>query len=327
MGRMSGLPSADARRIFRTFAELYAAVGTLRSVGDHSAALDLVRRHVGMFALHRALVELTTVELLAELGRPKEALAVLDRAVISGCRYRRDWLIQNPRLSNVVSLPEFSDLTQRSQLQWDDAASTARPGLWRFTPRTPPPQGGFPLLLVLHGNNSNAKETVPYWAEAVQEGWVVAVAQSGEPGATPGAFTWNDRERTGDEIQEHLATLQGHQPIDPLRVVIGGFSMGAHQAIALVLTRRIPARGIVPVASWLPNVREFASLIGKRGAPSARAYVVVGTADPSRAGARDLVDVLNRHGGSAFLDARDDLGHDYPSDMRGTLSRALAFVG
>ena len=57
-----------------------------------------------------------------------------------------------------------------------------------------------------------------------------------------------------------------------------------------------------------------------------RAYVVVGERDPSRDGARRLVDVMTSHGVRARLDEREGVGHDYPDDMTETLATALAFA-
>ena len=48
----------------------------MRGVGEIAAALELDQRNVGAFRSERALVDLMTAELLAESGRPVEALAV-----------------------------------------------------------------------------------------------------------------------------------------------------------------------------------------------------------------------------------------------------------
>ena len=309
-----------------SFTDLLAAVGVLRERGDAAAALALVTEHLDAFSRQTALMYLTQAELLAESGRPTDALGVLDRALAQGCRYRRDWLATNPRLASVVLLAGFSELATRSQQRWDEAAAESKPELTLLVPRDAAPVSGHPLLVVLHGNNSAMTETVPFWSSAVDHGWVIAVPQSSEAAATPGSFTWNDRDKTDREITMHLKTIKREVHVDGAAIVLAGFSMGALQAIALVITRRIRARGVVPIAPWLPHIREFTALADAGAASIRPTYVVVGSKDPSTPGAKQLVALVAKHGGRSHLDERAGVGHEYPNDMPSTLERALAFV-
>jgi predicted esterase len=116
--------------------------------------------------------------------------------------------------------------------------------------------------------------------------------------------------------------------VDEHAVVLAGFSMGALQALALVLTGRFKACGVVSVGAYLPHIREFRPLIESGNAAGMRFYIVVGTNDSSGYdGAQQLTTELERAGVDVVLDARGDLGHAYPPDMDETLSSALTFVG
>ncbi len=270
----------------------------------------------------RALGEATR---LAAAGRAGDALAALEAAYAEGCRYKKEWLA-HPALAPLAALPAFADLVTRGNARYEEAAAAARPRLFFAVPDTLPDAFGYPLLVVLHGNNSNASETAPYWEPMADRGWIVAVPQSGEIGASPESYTWNDRERTAAELDVHIERLKGATQIDTSRIVLAGFSMGGTQAIALALTRRFTVRGIVPVCAWLPDIGEFGRLIEGGAAKMLRAYVIAGVEDPSRAGARALVEVMRAHKIRAQLDEREGLGHDYPQDMEETLAKALAFV-
>lgn len=312
---------------YASFTDLHAAVGVLRERGDAAAALLLVKEHLAAFSRHAALMYLTEAELMAESGRPNDGLDALDRALAQGCRYRRDWLETNPRLASIVLLPGFSEFAVRSQQRWDEAAAESKPELTLLMPRDAAPVSGHPLLVVLHGNNSAMTDTVPFWSSAADYGWVTAIPQSGEPGATPGSFTWNDRDKTNREITMHLRAIKREIHVDGAAIVLAGFSMGALQAIALVITGRIPALGVVPIAAWLPHIREFTALADAGAASIRPTYMVVGSKDPSTPGAKQLVALVSKHGGRSHLDERAGLGHEYPNDMPSTLERALAFVG
>lgn len=311
---------------YASFTDLYSALSVLRGRGDTAAALALLSQHADGFNRHRALMYLTEAELLADSGRPTDALDVLERALAQGCRYQRDWLESNPRLALLVALVGFSAFASRSQARWDAAAAESTPERTLLMPLSPTPPSGHPILVVLHGNNSSMAETVPFWSSAADHGWITAVLQSSEPGATPGAFTWNDRDKTDREVRMHLEAVSRDVHVDEGSIVLAGFSMGALQAVALVITGRIRARGVVPIAAWLPHIREFTALADAGRALIRPTYVVVGNEDPSDAGAKQLVALVSRHGGRARLDERPGLGHEYPNDMASTLARALAFV-
>ena len=259
-------------------------------------------------------------------GRSGEALDALDRALAEGCRYKREWLEREERLSALRGIPRFADIVARADARYAEDAAAARPHLTFAIPDELPDAFGYPLLIALHGNNSNAQETAPHWASMADRGWVVAVPQSSEIGVTPGAYTWNDRERAAAEVSTHLERVKRATQIDVGRIVLAGFSMGGLQAIALPLTKKLRVRGVVPVAAWLPDITEFTALVGSGAGKMLRAYVVVGEKDPSCAGARELVDLFKRHQLRAELDVRAGLGHEYPADMSETVGRALAFV-
>ena len=309
-----------------SFTDLNADVDRRRAAGDVEGAVALLRENVKTFPLHRGVVHLVLAEILVAAGRPKEAVDSLQEAFTAGCRYKADWLTGDAQLAPLVADPRFIKVVRKVDERYVADAAAARPDLLIRAPAGAPAPAGRPLLVALHGNNSNARETARYWSSAVNDGWVVAIPQSSEVGMSPNAFTWNDRARAHAETLVHVARAKELHRIDERRIVLAGFSMGGLQAIALPLALGFKARGIIPVAAWLPHVRELAPLVGQGAARGLRAYVVVGGDDPSHAGAKHLVDLLNKDGATARLDARPGLGHEYPADMDATLTRALEFV-
>jgi len=271
----------------------------------------------------RALVE---AKRLAGAGDPRGALGALEAAYADGCRYKKEWLTGDRDLATLGPLPGFADFVVRANARYEEAAAAARPRLTFVMPDTPPDAFGYPLLMVLHGNNSNAKETAPYWSHAADTGWVVAIPQSSEIGASPESYTWNDRERAARELDLHFERLKGATQIDTSRIVLAGFSMGGLHALALALAKRFTARGVVSIAAWLPRIDELRRLVEGGAGKMLRVYVIVGALDPSRDGARALVDLLAAHKIRARLDERAGLEHEYPDDMETTLPAALAFA-
>ena len=286
--------------------------------------LDLERFRAN--PLQRGLALLLEAGNHAEAGRTAEALDALERAVTEGCRYKAEWLEGDRRLASLRGEPRFADLVARSDARYAEDAAAARPRLTFAIPDELPDAFGYPLLVALHGNNSNSRVTAPLWSSLADAGWVVAVPQSSEIGSTPDAYTWNDRERTARELDAHIEKLKGATSINVGNIVLAGFSMGATQALALALTRRIKCRGVIPIAAWLPRVEEFRGLVEGGAGKMTRFYGIVGENDSSLAGTRELFDVFAAHKIRSELDVRPGLAHAYPEDMTETLARSAKFV-
>jgi predicted esterase len=308
--------------------ELAEATRAKIDAGDPAGALTILAGAEAALPLHAGHIYSWRAALLAELARTDDALDVLDAALAASCRYKAEWLRDDRRLAPLLGLARFDDIVDRAASSYARMQADARPALEAFTPTTARSASGYPTLIALHGNNSNVAETQPYWETATELGWLVALPQSGEIGTSPNSFTWNDRDRTLAEVEQHLQDLRAQSLVDDRAVVLAGFSMGGLQALALVLTRRFKARGVLSVGAYLPHIREFRGLVESGNAAGARFYIVVGTKDTSGYdGAKQLATELERAGVDVVLDARADLGHDYPPDMDETLRRALTFIG
>lgn len=318
----------DARRGVTpaSFTDLYAEVGRLRDKGDVEGGIAHLRQNVKTFPLHKGVVYLVLAQNLAREGRPKEALDALQEAFATGCRYKAQWLTGDPHLESLLKDQRFIKVVKKLDERYATDAKAARSDLLTRAPKDEPPATGRPLLVALHGNNSNARETARYWSTATADGWVVAIPQSSEIGSSPESFTWNDRARTRTEVEAHIVRVKELHRIDDKRIVIAGFSMGGLQAIALALSLGSTVRGMLPVAAWLPDAKEIKDLVEAGASRTMRAFIVCGDKDPSIDGAVALAGLLQKHGGATKLETHKGVGHEYPAAMEATLSRALAFM-
>jgi predicted esterase len=308
-----------------SFTEMYDAVRALREKRDFAAALALLEGRDKDFDLHGGLIYLSRAGVLAESGRADEALEELENALAAGCRYKRSWLESDRGLATLGPRARFAEIVDRSDQRYEQEAAKARPTLTTVFPSSGRTTDHAPLLIALHGNNSNMGE-FPFWRTASERGWLLAVPQSSEIGVTPRAYTWNDRERTAKELEAHIAQLRREHSVRPDRLVLGGFSMGGLQAIALGLTGRVAATGIVAVAPWLPHIKEFTELARDGNLRRVPTYVLVGDRDPSYSGAKEIVDLLMAQEIPAHLEPRYGMGHAYPKDVSVWLGPALEFV-
>ena len=312
---------------FASFSDLFVASRARSDAGDRESALALLIGRERAFPLHAGLIHSWRAALLAELDRAESALDELEQALAAGCRYRAEWLRDDERLAPLRASARFEKIIERAASRYEHDQADSRPSLELLTPSVARPASGYPSLIALHGNNSNVSETLPSWRSACGLGWLVALPQSSQIGTTPGAFTWNDRDRTHGELEQHRHALREQGLVDDRMVVLAGFSMGGLQALALTLTRRFGVCGVISIGAYLPHIREFRVLIESGNAAGVRFYITVGAKDASGyGGAKQLATELERAGIPVQLDLRSDLGHAYPPDMDDTLRRALAFI-
>lgn len=306
--------------------DLAAEVRALAEKGDVDGAVARLDTLVERYPQSIGHTYQSQAQLLAKAGRGGDAIARLESALARGCRYKGEWLLSDPGLATLRNTAAFVDLVARADRAHQEAAARAKPHLQFAMPDTLPDAFGYPLLLVLHGNNSNAKETMPHWGSMADHGWVVAVPQSDEVGSSPDGYVWNDHAHVPEQLDLQLDRIKRATQIDTGRIVLAGFSMGATQVLNLALKKRYMVRGVIALGGWMPQIDGFTALVEGGAGKMVRFYVLVGEKDPSRDGARALVDLFQRHAIRATLDERPGLGHEYPEDMDATLTRALEFA-
>lgn len=311
---------------YRTYQAVARAARERAAIGDVDVALDILSREAPAFPLYTGVAALARAKLLVRAGDAAEAIRSLEQALDAGYRIRREWLA-DPELAPLASDRHFVELATRAETEYALAVAVTKPDLRIVPPRGDEPSQGFPVLVVLHGNNSNFELTAPYWTAATDQGWLLALAQSREVGSAPGTFLWADRDYAASELAQHLQVVRGGFTIDERRVVLAGFSGGATMALGLTLTARFAARGVIAVAAYLPVIGEFTRRIQGGAAAGLRTYLVVGEADESgHAGTAGLAAVLTAQGLPVHLETHRDLGHEYPDDMPATIGAALSFV-
>jgi predicted esterase len=311
---------------FATFAELSEEMFRLYGRGEYEAALALVNRDFEHFTDYLGRLYFWRVCLHTMLDQQDEALHQLKQALDLGFGYSVDLLHGDRDLQSLQRKPEFEQLVTRSQEQYAELSSH----IVSTRLIIPPPEAAapFPLLIILHGNSSNAEWTAGYWQAAAERGWLVLLPQSSQPGWDNTSFSWDDEEKARRDVLQHYQEIQQKYQIDPERVVIGGFSRGARVALSLALTGSIPARGVIAVAPALrQNSDELFALAQLRLEHAPSVYLIVGEQDqPFYEPTIAFAEYLSGLDVDCELSVYPHIGHAYPSDFADVLPVALDFV-
>ena len=174
-----------------------------------------------------------------------------------------------------------------------------------------------PLLLHLHGANSDAASELPHWRAAAGLGWIVAAGQSSQPSAED-LFCWDPPpERPRQDLRTITSMLPAHA-----RMVMSGFSQGAWVALQAALRSDIfqPA-GVIMVAPFLAGPERLEPS-GRR----LRIAMILGEEDPIIRQAEAVIDALTARSHHVQVVRLAGLGHAYPADFAQRLPGLLESV-
>lgn len=136
-------------------------------------------------------------------------------------------------------------------------------------PGTPPPAGGYPAVVMVHGWGGN-EGVMWIFAQAVPH-HVAVIAPRAPIDLGNGGHTWYgmalsadaqgnrrllDEDGFSDSVESlnhFIGTLPDVYPVNPKRVVLMGFSQGASMVGTLLRRRPGCAIGMVSLAGFLPN--------------------------------------------------------------------------
>jgi dienelactone hydrolase len=310
-----------------TFEELQERTFELYHQQAYAEALDLIDREADRFPGYRARIQYWRACFHSMQGQTGAALAALDDGLKDGLWFSELWLRGDSDLEALQGMPEFERIAAESRKRQDAAEGEVAPSreMIDLDISTEAPA---PLLVALHGNNSNATVTAPYWQAAAEQGWRVLLPNSTQLGGPEGERVWDNRERSAREVRQHFDEVIAQHPFDTDQVIVGGFSMGAHMATWLALNETLPVTGFIAVGPWYGgDMAPWDALVKEAAKRELRAYLIIGDDDRGcYEGTLAMADLLKANGIPCQLKVYAGMRHVYPDDFAGTLPEALRFL-
>ncbi len=299
--------------------------------GTFAQGMALADQSLAAFPEQEALINYWRVCLAARLDDKPLAYRLLGESLDKGLWYSEVLLRQSPSLKPLQGLPEFESLFTRSlELKAADPTDALPVLVVRPQDQCSPGDMGCPALIFLHGNQNSAHANLAQWARLAERGWVVALPQSTQA-LWKGAYSWTEHAIAAAEVQAHFQKLTAQYAIDPNRVILAGFSMGAEVALRMALSGAISAKGFIllgPGGPFMDDLSQWDSLLEQAQRRSLRGSIIIGQDDATipQDNVRKLVETLNANGVSCRLEEHSGLGHAYPPDFPASLQTALAFI-
>src|SRR5688572_12053399 len=112
--------------------ELAEAARAKVDAGDREAALTILAGAENSLPLHAGHIYSWRAALLADLGRTDAALDALDASLAAGCRFKAEWLRDDPRLAPLRGMARFDDVVDRAASRYAQMQADTRPLLEMF---------------------------------------------------------------------------------------------------------------------------------------------------------------------------------------------------
>ncbi len=297
----------------------------LYMAGEYSKAYDLLTAVCDRYPAWQGRAYEIRVDLAAMMGKLELAETILEQALDLGYFYNDFVLRRDEDLKALQGRPRFETLVDRSFRILADEQQKSRPEIKIVEPNLIS-SSKIPLLIGLHGNNSNAQGFSDYWGSLTNHGWLVALPQSAEISGK-GLYVWNDIARVEKDIPVQYETLKQQYDLDENKTILAGFSKGGHAAIHLALKGFFPVRGFLALAPYVGDVNNWLSLLTLPGLYKLRGYFIMGGLDNHcTPGAIKLKDKLNEIGVRCEMEVFPEMDHDIPSNFDEVLPRALNFI-
>ena len=159
------------------------------------------------------------------------------------------------------------------------------------------------LVVALHGAGGSAKNFITAWTQVAKDNKfaVLAVKSVGQ------TWTFN----SGELVDAAIEDFKKHCDFDKNRILINGFSAGAHVGLHMAVKYNKYA-AVAPVGGGC--VIEYLSSAEIQAASSLPVYFIAGEKDPNLAPIKQVKKKLEDYGYTVKLDVAAGLGHNYPND-------------
>lgn len=309
----------------RTEPQIFAQAFALYKEEKYQQALDLLDGFQTPDALDRRQWFEWRISMATLKGDLPLAEEILSTALQEGFFFSEYSLRHDEDLSTLQGRPRYEQLVTRNMQQMADAQSKARPELLMVDP---PVQAAAkaPLIVALHGNNTNAQIIKEYWLDLSPYGWRLAFPQSSQVSGN-GVFVWNDIPCAEEELKAHYDAICKRSAVDPARTIISGFSKGGHAALTAAFTQVFPISGYIGVAPYFDDVEAIFGSLKVQANTRVRCYFLLGEDDTDcTAGALAMQEKLAAAGVACGVEIFPGVAHDFPADATAAILRALDFI-
>ena len=257
--------------------------------------------------------------ILAKQGKSLEALELFREAVMDKMLwYDYDYLMRDDDLKILYTHPNFITLADICK-ERSEKYKHVTLGKLHIQNNKDSKQ---PLLMALHSNAENYQIIKHIWYQKSTQNYLLAYPES-SIAAFANAYVWNNPTKRCSEIKTHYEYIKSKYSITN-EIILSGFSAGAGVALESIINHAIPAKKLVLLSPWLPNLEHIKDKLHLL--KDTKIYLACGDKDTT------CFNMMNQL--ATYLDALNiaykkeifkDRVHEYPEDMNGFLDRVINY--
>lgn len=263
----------------------------------------------------------------SRLGQTEKALRWLRASAERGFSFTATAL-RDTDLDPLRREPGFAEVIAAFERNGAAALERVKPRidaapLLTHLPRRLDPSRPAPLVVALHSFGGRAEEIASLWRRAADAQGAILVAPQSHLARGQG-FDWGAMDQAEYAILGAVARARAAHAIDPLRIVLTGFSQGGSMAFYVALRQPGLFAGVVPVAGFYEE--RLNPLPSRRPDAFPRFFIMNGARDEAASNNRQVARRLEALGAAVELRVYAGVGHGFPSNPDPELRDALRFV-
>lgn len=316
---------AERQAQYSSYDEMREEVGGLWNEERFADAATILERAVDAYPERLRPNTVNLALMRVKLDDLEGALDALDMGLSKGTWYGK-YDFFGEIWAPMKALPRFAEIERRCEARRAEAQKLVEPRLDVVVPPEVSAGERLPLFIALHGGGENVDLFRPHWmSPLLGREFVVAYPQSTQLIA-PDGFDWmQDVAVTLAELKRVYEKLIREYPVDPERVVIGGFSSGGAAALEVVLSNALPVAGFVSLCPAKPDdfdVQRVQAAV-ERGV---RGTLLTTERDGRIEAQKEMAAVMKEAGLLVDFVVTPDIGHWYPPDLGERIDAALRAV-
>jgi tetratricopeptide (TPR) repeat protein len=312
------------KREFSSYKDMREYLGELFKQKKYEEAASVLESVLDRFP-ESALANIYNLAVArAYLGDADKAIEALEEGHRRGIFYGL-WDFGAALWDPIKKSPRYEAFLKANQARIEEAQKRASVKIEAVTPSSYDPARKYPLFIALHGGGESVADFKPNWTSPrLRAEFITVYVQSSQVASMRG-FHWQDVAVTRRDLEAAYRRILEGYPVDPGRVIIGGFSSGGFGSLVAALTDILPARGFVALCPEVPRMISDED-IRAAAARGLRGTLLSTEMDNRVESQRLFMSRLVKLGLPVEFHLTPNVGHWYPADFETLLDQAVGLI-
>jgi predicted esterase len=325
---LCSLPWASLRgqekREFGSYQEMREYLGELFQQKKYGEAASLLESVLDRFPDNVLANTYNLAAARVYLGEADKAIQALEEGHRRGAFYGV-WDFAAELWDPIKRSPRFETFQKANQARIEEAQKKASMKIEAVTPAGYDPAKKYPLFIALHGGGESTADFRPSWTSPrLRAEFITVFVQSSQVAGMKG-FHWQDVAVTRRDLEAAYKRILDQYPVDPGRVIIGGFSSGGFGSLVAAFGDFFPVLGFVALCPEVPGTITDEDILAAK-ARGLRGMLLTTELDNRVEPQRALMIRMEKLGLPVEFHLTPNIGHWYPTDFEGLLDRALGLI-